>query len=249
MARTVIVIPARYESTRFPGKPLALLDGRTLIERTWRQCTRALGPDDVYVATDDDRIASHCRQFGARVVLTPSSCPTGTDRVHAASREIDADVFVNVQGDEPLIDPADIHAVIDAAGAHPDEVVNAMCPIEDEATFRSPNVPKVVSAPDGRLLYMSRAAVPTDKALSFRSAWRQVCVYAFPPAALERFAAHGGKTPIEQIEDIEILRFLELGIPVRMVPVSSASLAVDVPDDIGRVEAELRRRSRAASSS
>lgn len=249
MTRTVIVIPARYESTRFPGKPLARLDGKSLIERTWQRCTEALDPDDVYVATDDDRIAAHCRQFGAQVVLTPTNCPTGTDRVHAASSEIDADTFVNVQGDEPLIDPADIHAVIAASRAHPDEVVNAMCPIEDDATFRSPNVPKVICAPDGRLLYMSRAAVPTDKALRFRGAWRQVCVYAFPPAALERFAAHGGKTPIEQIEDIEILRFLELGIPVRMVPVSSASLAVDVPDDIRRVEAELRRRAQAAHSS
>ncbi|WP_208028131.1 3-deoxy-manno-octulosonate cytidylyltransferase [Rhabdothermincola sediminis] len=242
MGRTVIVIPARYESSRFPGKPLALLDGTSLIQRTWQQCVAALGPDDVYVATDDDRIESHCRDFGAQVVLTPTTCPTGTDRVYAASEQIDAEAFVNVQGDEPLVDPADILAVIAASQAHPGEVVNAMCPIDDESTFRDPNVPKVVSAPDGRLLYMSRAAVPTGKDLGFRGAWRQVCVYAFPTPALKRYANHGGKTPVEQIEDIEILRFLELGIPVRMVAVSSASLAVDVPGDIARVEAELRRR-------
>jgi 3-deoxy-manno-octulosonate cytidylyltransferase (CMP-KDO synthetase) len=221
---------------------LAQLRGTSLIQRTWEQSARAVPPVDVYVATDDQRIAEHCRAFGAQVVMTSSSCLTGTDRVHDAAQQIDADAFVNVQGDEPLIDPGDILAVIDAARRHPDAVVNAMCPIDDEETFRSPNVPKVLAAPDGRLLYMSRGAVPTDKALGFVRAWRQVCVYAFAQEALARFASTSSKTPLEQIEDIEILRFLEFGVPVHMVAVSSASLAVGEPDDIARVEAALAQR-------
>ena len=172
--------------------------------------------------------------------MTSPECLTGTDRVFEASQQIEADLFVNVQGDEPLIDPADVIRVIAAAAAHPGVVVNAMCPIDTEADFRSVNVPHVAAAPDGRLLYMSRAAIPTTKDLAFAWGRRQVCIYAFPRAALTAFAATGVKTPLEELEDIEILRFLELGIPVHMVALESVSIAVDVPSDVERVEAALR---------
>jgi 3-deoxy-manno-octulosonate cytidylyltransferase (CMP-KDO synthetase) len=235
-----IIIPARYQSTRFPGKPLALIAGRSMLARTWARCCEAMGPDRVWVATDDDRIVDHAAAEGMQTIITSSTCLTGTDRVAEAARSIDADVYVNVQGDEPLVEPADIRRVADAAGDHPGAVINAMTEIDREDDFRSSSVPKVLAAPDGRLLYMSRGAVPTDKALGYQRAWRQVCIYAFTAASLEAFVSVPAKTPLEEIEDIEILRFLELGIPVWMVHASSTSLAVDHPADIERVEAALR---------
>ena len=154
---------------------------------------------------------------------------------------VEADVYVNVQGDEPLVAPDDIRAVIKAFEASDGtEVVNGMAAVESPDDWTDPMVPKVVAAPDGRLLYMSRGAIPSSKDLAFRAADRQVCVYAFSRAALDAYATAGDKTPLEAIEDIEILRFLELGIPVRMVRVSGASIAVDRPGDVAKVEAALR---------
>ena len=132
-------------------------------------------------------------------------------------------------------------AIIRAARKFPGEVLNGFCKISDEELFRSPTIPKAVVRPDGRLLYMSRAAIPSTKALSFVKSWRQICIYAFTPEALKAFGAAPGKTPLEQLEDIEILRFLELGFEVRMVPMSDVSIAVDTPEDVERVAAALRQ--------
>lgn len=235
-----MVIPARYRSTRFPGKPLALIAGRSMLARTWDRCCEAVGAERVWVATDDDRIVRHAVDHGMQYVVTSEDCLTGTDRVAEASASIDADIYVNVQGDEPLVEPGDIRKVASAALDHPGSVINAMAPIWSEDDFRSASVPKVLAAPDGCLLYMSRGPVPTDKSLGFRQAWRQVCIYAFTPESLRAFVAVSSKTPLEEIEDIEILRFLELGIPVRMVTASDTSVAVDHPADVERVEAVLR---------
>lgn len=239
----VIIIPARYRSSRFEGKPLVSLLGRPMIARVWDRCVGALPPERVYVATDDARIAQTCRAEGIQVLMTDESCLTGTDRVHQAAQQVEAEIYINVQGDEPLIRPDDIRTVIAAARARPGCVINAMCPITDETDFRSTTVPKVITRPDGRLLYMSRAPVPTDKQHAFRGAMKQVCIYAFPRPALDAFAARGEKTPLEAIEDIEILRFLESGFDVEMVEVSGASIAVDVPADVDRVERALAETS------
>jgi 3-deoxy-manno-octulosonate cytidylyltransferase (CMP-KDO synthetase) len=173
-------------------------------------------------------------------VMTSADCLTGTDRVAEVARHIHANTYINVQGDEPLFNPADLSALIGVAMENPSDVVNGYCPIFEEAAFRSPSVPKVVIRPDGRLLYMSRGAIPTDKKLGFAKAWRQVCAYAFPRAALESFSACTEKTALEEIEDIEILRFLELGWEVKMVQMSEASVAVDHPEDVEAVERLLR---------
>jgi 3-deoxy-manno-octulosonate cytidylyltransferase (CMP-KDO synthetase) len=241
--RYAIIIPARYQSSRLPGKPLVSLCGTPMILRTVQQCLKYAAAEQLYVATDHDRIAAVCAEAGIQVVMTSSECLTGTDRVAEAAQQISADIYVNVQGDEPLFNPDDLRGLIQAAQDHPGEILNGYCAISNEAQFRSTNVPKVVAAPDGRLLYMSRAPVPTDKAHSFIKAWRQVCAYAFPPDALRDFAATPKKTPLEEIEDIEILRFLELGWPVRMVPMSDASIAVDLPADVERAELAIRRAS------
>lgn len=237
--RHAIVIPARWKSTRFPGKPLAMIAGRPMLDRVYERCVQAVESTRVFVATDSDTIRDHCARRGMACIMTPESCPTGTDRVHEAAREIDADVLVNVQGDEPLVDPDDILAVLRESCQRPGAVINAMCAITDERDYVNRNIPKVVASPEGRLMYMSRAPIPADKVGTFRGGMRQVCVYAFPRDALARFAATGGKTPLESIEDIEILRFLEVGVNVQMVVVSGASIAVDVPEDVSRVESAI----------
>lgn len=238
--RTVVIIPARYQSSRFPGKPLTSILGREMILRVWDRCCLAMPASDVYVATDDERIRDCCVAAGVQVLMTGSECLTGTDRVYEASLQVAADLYLNVQGDEPLLDPQDILAVIDAAKKNPGTILNAMAPIREESDFRSNTVPKVVARPDGRLLYMSRAPIPTNKQHDFVSAMKQVCIYGFTAEALNAFASRASKTPLEEIEDIEILRFLELGFDVQMITVSESAIAVDVPADVERVEQALR---------
>jgi 3-deoxy-manno-octulosonate cytidylyltransferase (CMP-KDO synthetase) len=236
-----IVIPARFASSRFPGKPLADIRGKPMIRHVWEKCIAAAGLERVYVATDDARIADACEGFGARVLTTSSDCLTGTDRVAEAARTIDCDFIVNVQGDEPMLHPPDILRLADAFRASRGAVVvNGMTPILDESEYWSRTVPKVVAAPDGRLLYMSRAGVPANKAGTFVGAKKQVCIYCFSREQLERFAAAPAKGDIERTEDIEILRFLEMGIEVRMVELTSATIAVDTPEDLERVVNALR---------
>jgi 3-deoxy-manno-octulosonate cytidylyltransferase (CMP-KDO synthetase) len=237
--KSVVIIPARYASSRFPGKPLVDIRGKSLIRRTWERCRLVLADTDIFVATDDSRIAEHCVENGMQHIMTSSDCLTGTDRVKEASDQIDADIYLDVQGDEPLINPDDITAIMIVAENSPGAVINGMCKIEDEAEFRSPMIPKVLAAPDGRLLYMSRAPVPSNKSNEFRGAMRQVCVMAFDKNALDAFSSVKEKTPLEAIEDLEVLRFLEMGFDVKMVEVTSQSIAVDSPEDVIKVEAVL----------
>lgn len=237
----LVVIPARYESSRLPGKPLVPLLGVPMIVHTYRQCLQAVPAQNILVATDDERILSCCESAGIRVMMTSKGCLTGTDRVAEVARVIDADVYINVQGDEPVFNPQDLNALIRVSGEYPMDVINGYCRIHSEEMFRSTSVPKVAIRPDGRLLYMSRSAIPANKENIFVYAWRQVCAYSFPRKALEAFASVKQKTPLEAVEDIEILRFLELGWDVRMIPMSDVSVAVDRPEDVVRAEAAIRK--------
>jgi 3-deoxy-manno-octulosonate cytidylyltransferase (CMP-KDO synthetase) len=237
-----IIIPARYNSSRLPGKPLLDLDGLPMIVRTYLQCSKVCPPNKIYVATDDSRVEGICAKYGIQSILTSSDCLTGTDRVAECALKIQADYYINVQGDEPLFNPTDIVLLIAAINQYPGEVLNGMCEIRDETKFRSNTIPKVVTREDGRLLYISRAAIPTDKAHGFKGAMRQVCAYVFPHSALETFNSRKDKTALEQIEDIEILRFLELGLDVRMIHLSDESISVDVPNDINEAINAIRSR-------
>jgi 3-deoxy-manno-octulosonate cytidylyltransferase (CMP-KDO synthetase) len=237
-----VIIPARYESSRLPGKPLIELDGIPMVVRTYRQCAKACPAEKIYVATDDPRVEAICGDYGIQSLRTSSDCLTGTDRVAECAQKLDDDIFINVQGDEPVFNPDDILRLIEAIKQYPGEVLNGICEIHDESQFRSTSTPKAVMRNDGRLLYMSRAAIPTSKKNEFAKAWRQVCAYAFPRSALEAFMAHPAKTPLELVEDIEILRFLELGFEVRMITLSEDSIAVDVPEDVPKVVAAIKAR-------
>lgn len=231
-----IVIPARYKSSRFPGKPLAKIQGKPMIQWVHEKCSEAIPLTDVYVATDSEAIKECVEGFGGKVIMTSEKCLTGTDRLAEAASSLNYDFFINVQGDEPLISANDINAVISFHKSNTGEIVNAYARIESECDFRSPSVPKVVMGEKNQLLYMSRAPIPTNKELGFDGANRQVCIYVFSREHLEFFSGFTEKTPMESKEDIEILRFLESGYNVKMVEVASQSVAVDYPEDIVRVE-------------
>jgi len=240
----VVVIPARYASSRFPGKALAELGGKTVLRRCFEQVRQVVPTDHIIIATDDERIADECRTHGMPFAMTSPSCLTGTDRVAQVAQQRSEEWFVNVQGDEPFLDPHGLTKLLTATAQANESigVINAYSTISQANEFHSPTVPKVVVDQNNRLLYISRAAIPTTKELSFVSANRQIGMYAFRRDALRQFAAHGTKTPLESIEDVEILRFVEMGVPVQMIAVDSVGIAIDTPEDLERAREFLAAR-------
>jgi 3-deoxy-manno-octulosonate cytidylyltransferase (CMP-KDO synthetase) len=233
--KVVVVIPARYESTRFPGKPLTDILGKTMLLRVYEKCTSVVPATDVYVATDDARILDYCAGQNIQAVLTSKQCLTGTDRVAEFAELVAADVYVNVQGDEPVFNPADIELLLQIVQQDPDKVYGGYCAIDSEEMYLSKSVPKMVMDLNKRLMYMSRQPIPGNKAGEFKFAYRQVCAYAFPAASLKIYKGQTSKTPLEQEEDLELLRFLELGYPVNLIEMSKNSIAVDHPEDLLKV--------------
>jgi len=238
------VLPARYGSTRFPGKPLAPIGGRPLIEWVYRRARDLRGASAVVVATDDARIAAVVRDFGGDVVMTRADHATGTDRVAEVAAGLDCDVVVNLQGDEPLFDTDAVARMVEAFSAHADWDITTAChDLARSDELHDPNVVKVVVAADGRALYFSRAPIPAgamDGAAGGAPARRHVGVYAFRREALLRFAALP-RTPLEISERLEQLRALENGMAIGVVETRSASVGVDVPDDVKSVEKLMAR--------
>ena len=226
-------IPARHGSSRFPGKPLVDLDGLPMIVRVARQVERATKIERVIVATDDARIRAACEEASVACLMTPSECPSGTDRVAYAYRELGEafDFVVNVQGDEPLIDPRDVDQVVLCLEARPEGIGTLARELED---LGAPNVVKVVTAPDGRALYFSRA--PLAGALA------HVGIYGFSPNLLNRFVSME-PSRLERAERLEQLRALEAGIPIYVARCVSErpSIGVDTPEDVEIVLRELRK--------
>ena len=233
--KVILIIPARYQSSRFPGKPLIDLAGKTMIQRVYDQCAKAFPKQDIYVATEDNRILSHCQTNSIQCILTSNKCLTGTDRIAEVALQIDADYYINVQGDEPVFNPNDITAILDVIQDCNGDILNGYCEIDNEADYKSVSVPKVVFREDGRLMYISRATIPGNKTKIFNYGYRQVCIYAFPKEALLAFKNEGLKTRFEAEEDIEILRFLEKGYEVKMVEMSKDSIPIDNPEDVEKV--------------
>lgn len=242
--RTVILIPARYASSRYPGKPLVPLLGKAMVLWVAELSSDAVGKENVYVATDDQRVADTVVSAGFQVIMTSSDAMTGTDRLAEASEQIDADIYVNVQGDEPLVNPADIQKIIEKKKKNMDAVVNGFSWISEQEDPESWNIPKVITTEAGQLIYMSRRALPgfKDKMHAPTRYKKQVCIYAFTRSELQAFRMFGRKSELEFSEDIEILRFLEMDSPVLMVETQAGSLAVDVPEDVLHVEKALKLR-------
>lgn len=233
--KVAVVIPARYKSSRFPGKPLAKIKGKEMIIRVAEIAEQAIGKDNVYIATENEEIVEIVKSNGFKVILTSDSCLTGTDRVAEATLEIDADIIINIQGDEPLLNPDDIKKVIKTKLEYPDHIVNCMAYLTKYEEVTDKKIPKVIVNLENELIYMSRNPIPGTKVGNGSNQKKQVCIYAFNREHLQRFNT-GKKTPLESQEDIEIVRFLELGEKVKMLMLDSISHAVDYPEDIKIVE-------------
>jgi 3-deoxy-manno-octulosonate cytidylyltransferase (CMP-KDO synthetase) len=235
------IIPARYAATRFPGKPLARIAGKPLIQHVVERCQQARSLAEVIVATDDTRIWEVAQNF-CRAEMTASDHPSGSDRIAEVAERCDCDAVVNIQGDEPLIEPAVIDAVARALGRA--EMSTAASPIEDMHDYENPNVVKVVVNAAGCALYFSRRAIPYVREAASRSLSDQLAAFPF----LKHLGVYGYQretllrlvrcpvSPLEKAEKLEQLRALENGIPIAVVTVDYQSVGVDVPADVKRVE-------------
>jgi len=236
MNKVVAIIPSRYKSSRFPGKALVKLKGKEMIIRVAEIAEKALGKENVYVATDSSIIADVVRENGFNVVMTSEDCMTGTDRVAEAAKQIDADVIINVQGDEPLLDPNDIIKVMNAKVKYPNHIINCVSPMNDFEEGANPKFAKIVSNLNGEMMYISRASIPATKSGDHYSPMKNVSIYGFNKEHLEGYSSVNGRTPLESIEDIETLRFLELGYKIKLVEVDGGSYSIDYPVDVEIVE-------------
>lgn len=236
--KAIGVIPARYGSTRLPGKALALLNGVPLIQHVYEQARQAKRLSEVLVATDDERIRQAVAAFGGQAVMTSSTHRSGTDRVAEAVRPLDAQVVLNIQGDEPLIHPDAIDQVADFLLAHRAvpmaTVITTLTSAED---LRNPNVVKVVVDQDGYAMYFSRAPIPYVRQETGKSHvyWKHLGLYGYQREFLLRFP-HLPPTPLEQAEGLEQLRALEHGFKVKVLETAHDTIGVDTADDLKRVE-------------
>lgn len=238
MSGVLTVIPARLGSTRFPAKVLARLGGRTMVEWCWRSAKAAkLGP--VVVATDAKEVADEVRRFGGEVVMTPKSCPSGSDRVWLAAKGRKEKIILNYQGDMPLVKPGTLKAAVKALRPGTD-IATAVIPVVAKRRANDANVVKAVLTDDGRCIYFSRSAVPFPRDGGNIRRWEHLGLYVYRRAALKRFVSKP-PSPLEKTEKLEQLRALEDGMVIRAAVVSERPVAVDVPADLKRAAKLLRR--------
>jgi len=233
------VIPARLNSTRLARKVLRPIAGRLMVEWVWRAASACGLMDPVVVATDSDEVAAVCRERGIAAVMTSPTCASGSDRVREAARQIEADIYVNIQGDEPTLTPDFFPPLLGLFDRPEVEVATlaVRCPPEE---FANPNAVKVVTALDGRALYFSRATIPFDRdATGFAGYRKHLGIYAYRREALERFAALP-PSPLEKLEKLEQLRLLENGIAIYVAEAPRDTVGVDTEEDLAKAEAVLR---------
>jgi 3-deoxy-manno-octulosonate cytidylyltransferase (CMP-KDO synthetase) len=246
--RIVAAIPARYASTRLPGKPLVAIAGRPMVEHVYRRVAAAGGIGRVVVLTDDERVGRAVEDFGGEWEMTPAACASGTDRIAFAARRWEAAAVVNVQGDEPLVDPEAVSAVAAHLAAHPeDPMVTLAAPIEP-AELGDPNAVKVVLDRAGYALYFSRAAIPYARQPGGAAPLKHLGIYGYQWAALLALAALP-PSPLETSEALEQLRALENGVRIRVLPARRGTPSVDTPEDLARVERLLASATREELSS
>lgn len=237
------VIPARYGSTRFPGKPLVMINGVSMIERVYRQATLANSLSDVVVATDDPRIFDYVHQFGGKVVMTSANHPSGTDRCAEVVRKMSADwdAVVNIQGDEPYIQPEQIDLVASCFQLEECKIATLVKVIDSELDLNNPNIPKVVVGVDGRALYFSRRPIPyfpddqVAVALANGSFLRHIGIYGYRSDILLHLA-NLVPAPLELAESLEQLRWLSNGFSIHVKTTTAENHAVDAPADVVKLE-------------
>ena len=243
MSEITVIIPARWASTRFPGKPLVPLRGKPLVQHVWERAGRAKRVGRIIIATDDMRIAEAAFDFGAEVALTSPKHPTGTDRLAEVVRQLkSASIILNVQGDEPDIAPSTIDRLAEALQDDPKlGMVTAANPLTDPADVQDPNVVKVVTDLVGRALYFSRSVIPHDRdGRGGVKYLRHQGIYGYRRKVLLAFVKWK-PTTLEQAEKLEQLRALEHGIAIGVIVVRRESVGVDVPGDVAKAERALRK--------
>ena len=248
MSRIVGVIPSRWGSTRFPGKSLALIAGRPMIQWVVERVKQAQKLNAVIVATDDRRIADCVEDLGidgVRVAMTRPDHPSGTDRIAEAVQDLDIDAVINVQGDEPLIDPSLIDELAEVIASGQWDMATAATPIHDETQLHDPSVVKAVFNRHGRALYFSRATIPhirePEKVEKDGIYWRHIGIYAYRRDYLLRLVAEP-PCMLESLEKLEQLRALDLGCRMKVVPTEDFGIGVDTPSDVPKAEALLAQR-------
>ena len=236
------LIPARYASVRFPAKALAPIAGKPMVVHVLESASAARRLDRVAVATDDERIARAVREAGGEAVMTSPDCASGTDRLAEAAKRIPGDVYVNVQGDEPMMSSENIDRVVETLLVSPDrEIASVWVPLAD-AEAGDPNAVKVVVAEDGRALYFSRSAIPHPRGPDVHVGYRKhLGLYAYRAATLARIAALP-PSPLERAESLEQLRWLEAGHAIWMGEAATDSIGVDTPGDLSRAESLMRSK-------
>ena len=241
--RTVIIVPARYGSSRYRGKPLVKILGRELVLRVADACEKTVGRSNLYVATDSKKIVNVVEKSNYKTVFTSRNCLTGTDRVAQAAKKINAKIYINVQGDEPLVTTKDIKAIIAAKKKFPKHVICGFDKIHKLQEPKSLNLPKVVVNSKKELIYISRSLIPgSKKTIKNKRYFKQVCIYAFNKSELKKFYSLKKKSEIEEMEDIEILRFFDLGIKIKMIKLNSNSVAVDEIADVKKAEKIIKQK-------
>ena len=243
MSEVIAIIPARWASTRFPGKPLVKLHGKPLVQHVWERASRAKRVGRIIIATDDMRIAEAAFEFGAEVALTSPKHPTGTDRLAEVAKQLkSASIVLNVQGDEPDIAPSTIDRLAQALQDDPKlGMVTAANPLTDPADVQDPNVVKVVTDLAGRALYFSRSVIPHDRdGRGGIKYLRHQGIYGYRRKVLLAFVKWK-PTPLEKAEKLEQLRALEHGIAIGVIVVRRESVGVDVPGDVAKAERALRK--------
>jgi 3-deoxy-manno-octulosonate cytidylyltransferase (CMP-KDO synthetase) len=244
LAKIIVVIPARYGSTRLPGKPLVPLAGKPMIQHVYERAKLAQRPTEVIVATDDERIVKAVELFGGQARMTRSDHRTGTERVAEVAAHVEGDIFVNVQGDEPLLDPVAVDAAVDALFEDPPaSIATVATPIKTPADIMDPNVVKTVLDFDGNALYFSRAPVPWVRDTAGKVHARHLKhlgLYVFQRDALLEYPTLP-QGELERLEQLEQLRWLENGWKIRVAEVEHDAVSVDVPEDVARVEKLLQK--------
>ena len=236
--RQVIVIPARMKSSRLPGKAMIEIMGKPVIRHVWERCAQVHPEKDIYLATEDDVITEYCEKNGMNCVNTgPAEC--ATTRIKLISDQVEADSYLNIQGDEPLVNINDLRALLKYNREHPGRIVfgKTVCP---KADFDDPSKAKVVCASDGRLLFTSRAGIPLDIRGNFVSADKAIWLFAFNKQALDRYVKERRHSRIDKIEQLDIIRFLELNISVYCIDMIGDSWAIDEPKDVAIVEERMK---------
>ena len=235
MLEAVGVIPSRYRSTRFPGKALAALAGKPLIQHVYERSVSARSLERILVATDDDRILKAVRKFGGEAVLTSPDHLSGTDRLAEVARMLEAGTYVNIQGDEPLVDPRDIDALVEKLRQDPSVYMATLrSPIRKREEMENPNVVKVVCDRSGNALYFSRSPVPNQMGGGVTGTYRHLGLYAYRRAFLLEITAEAPGA-LERLERLEQLRVLETGRRIRVLDAVGPSIGVDTPEDLERV--------------